>query len=378
MMWKISTGFSADPQGSSSWMMRSMSTLAWMKSPSVLRRTVPLMPMRQCSWNRERTVVRGRQYEEGGAEGGAWRRGARDGVGWNTVPLMPMRPCSCTGERTVVSRSARWGWLSGAEQLWGTGQAGITRAGRVGRSELGHGEGSMSGRRGARQIQPHKDTAPLTHCPQHFCPHLLLSACVATNPTVPQPTPTTDNPPHLVLSQCKTNHTCPNHLVLFDWRPGLVLLRVVRVRPAPPPPVPTDPPPAPSPWSSGRWSAVPRPSSSAGCRCWSWSSRCPHSAGTPTSSDTATTRWGVQKTRDTHTHEHTYISRQTRTYTQIYTRTGWMVGRGCEEATFQQFCYPEWWCLRHGHFCIFFSHSFWSLVLTAYTQTLQANTHVHV
>ena len=34
--------------GSSS-MMRSISTLAWMKSPSVDRRTVPLMPIRQCS-----------------------------------------------------------------------------------------------------------------------------------------------------------------------------------------------------------------------------------------------------------------------------------------------------------------------------------------
>lgn len=49
MMWKISTGFSMLPISGSSVMMRSMSTLAWMKSPSVLRRTVPLMPMRQCS-----------------------------------------------------------------------------------------------------------------------------------------------------------------------------------------------------------------------------------------------------------------------------------------------------------------------------------------
>ena len=49
MMWKISTGFSMLPISGSSVMIRSISTLAWMKSPSVLRRTVPLMPMRQCS-----------------------------------------------------------------------------------------------------------------------------------------------------------------------------------------------------------------------------------------------------------------------------------------------------------------------------------------
>lgn len=49
-MWKISTGFSMLPISGSSVMIRSMSTLAWMKSPSVLRRTVPLMPMRQCSY----------------------------------------------------------------------------------------------------------------------------------------------------------------------------------------------------------------------------------------------------------------------------------------------------------------------------------------
>ena len=50
MMWNISTGFSALPHGSSSAITRSMSTLAWMKSPSVLRRTVPRIPIRQCSW----------------------------------------------------------------------------------------------------------------------------------------------------------------------------------------------------------------------------------------------------------------------------------------------------------------------------------------
>lgn len=37
------------PISGSSVIIKSMSTLAWMKSPSVLRLTVPLIPMRQCS-----------------------------------------------------------------------------------------------------------------------------------------------------------------------------------------------------------------------------------------------------------------------------------------------------------------------------------------
>lgn len=49
MMWNISTGFSTFPISGSSVMIKSMSTFAWMKSPSVLRRTVPLIPIKQCS-----------------------------------------------------------------------------------------------------------------------------------------------------------------------------------------------------------------------------------------------------------------------------------------------------------------------------------------
>lgn len=45
------------PISGSSVMIRSISTLAWMKSPSVLRRTVPLMPMRQCSYAHRRVPV---------------------------------------------------------------------------------------------------------------------------------------------------------------------------------------------------------------------------------------------------------------------------------------------------------------------------------
>lgn len=52
-MWKISTGLSLLPNSGSSSMIRSMSTLAWMKSPSVLRFTVPLIPIRQCSCIRQ-------------------------------------------------------------------------------------------------------------------------------------------------------------------------------------------------------------------------------------------------------------------------------------------------------------------------------------
>lgn len=52
MMWKISTGFSTFPISGSSVIIKSMSTLAWMKSPSVLLRTVPFIPIKQCSWNK--------------------------------------------------------------------------------------------------------------------------------------------------------------------------------------------------------------------------------------------------------------------------------------------------------------------------------------
>ena len=55
-MWKISTGLSLLPNSGSSSMMRSMSTLAWIKSPSVLRFTVPLIPIRQCSCIRQNTL----------------------------------------------------------------------------------------------------------------------------------------------------------------------------------------------------------------------------------------------------------------------------------------------------------------------------------
>ena len=38
-------------------MIRSMSTFAWMKSPSVDLLTVPLMPIRQCSFVLEREMI---------------------------------------------------------------------------------------------------------------------------------------------------------------------------------------------------------------------------------------------------------------------------------------------------------------------------------
>lgn len=50
MMWNISTGFSIEPYSGSSDIIKSMSTFAWMKSPSVDLRTVPLIPIRQCSF----------------------------------------------------------------------------------------------------------------------------------------------------------------------------------------------------------------------------------------------------------------------------------------------------------------------------------------
>ena len=50
-MWNISTGLSRDPTSASSSIMRSMSTLAWMKSPSVDRRTVPKIKRRHLMWN---------------------------------------------------------------------------------------------------------------------------------------------------------------------------------------------------------------------------------------------------------------------------------------------------------------------------------------
>ena len=62
MMWNISTGLSSDPGSASSSMMRSMSTLAWMKSPSVDRRTVPLMPIRQCSERKKYSMLIKKMY----------------------------------------------------------------------------------------------------------------------------------------------------------------------------------------------------------------------------------------------------------------------------------------------------------------------------
>lgn len=56
IIWKISMGFSELPNSPSSDMIKSMSTFAWMKSPSVERRTVPLMPIRQCSFVRWNTA----------------------------------------------------------------------------------------------------------------------------------------------------------------------------------------------------------------------------------------------------------------------------------------------------------------------------------
>lgn len=49
MMEYISSGFRVDPKGASSATMMSVSTLAWMTWPSCARRTVPLMPIKQCS-----------------------------------------------------------------------------------------------------------------------------------------------------------------------------------------------------------------------------------------------------------------------------------------------------------------------------------------
>lgn len=49
-MLKISDGFSRDPYSGSSVIIKSISTFAWMKSPSVERLTVPLIPIRQCSF----------------------------------------------------------------------------------------------------------------------------------------------------------------------------------------------------------------------------------------------------------------------------------------------------------------------------------------
>lgn len=57
IMWNISTGFSIEPYSGSSDMIRSISTFAWMKSPSVDRRTVPLMPIKQCSFVLWRTAL---------------------------------------------------------------------------------------------------------------------------------------------------------------------------------------------------------------------------------------------------------------------------------------------------------------------------------
>ena len=56
-IWNISTGLSRLPWSGSSSMIRSMSTLAWIKSPSVDLLTVPLIPMRQCSLVRQNTAL---------------------------------------------------------------------------------------------------------------------------------------------------------------------------------------------------------------------------------------------------------------------------------------------------------------------------------
>ena len=57
MIWNISTGFSIDPYSGSSDIIKSISTLAWIKSPSVERLTVPLIPIRQCSFVLWRTAL---------------------------------------------------------------------------------------------------------------------------------------------------------------------------------------------------------------------------------------------------------------------------------------------------------------------------------
>ena len=51
-MLKISDGFSRDPYSGSSVIIKSISTLAWIKSPSVERLTVPLIPIKQCSYTK--------------------------------------------------------------------------------------------------------------------------------------------------------------------------------------------------------------------------------------------------------------------------------------------------------------------------------------
>lgn len=56
-------GFSKLPNSPSSDMIKSMSTFAWMKSPSVERRTVPLMPIKQCSFVRWNTAFGSRIFE---------------------------------------------------------------------------------------------------------------------------------------------------------------------------------------------------------------------------------------------------------------------------------------------------------------------------
>lgn len=74
IIWNISTGFSKLPYSGSSDMIKSISTFAWIKSPSVDLRTVPkiltfffsenyikqnkpLMPIRQCSLVRWKTAL---------------------------------------------------------------------------------------------------------------------------------------------------------------------------------------------------------------------------------------------------------------------------------------------------------------------------------
>lgn len=63
IMWNISIGFSEFPNSPSSDIIKSMSTFAWMKSPSVERRTVPLIPIKQCSFVRWNTAFGSKIFE---------------------------------------------------------------------------------------------------------------------------------------------------------------------------------------------------------------------------------------------------------------------------------------------------------------------------
>lgn len=101
MMWKISTGFSTFPISGSSVMIKSMSTFAWMKSPSMLLRTVPLIPIKQCSWRQWNVHMN--VYDE------TWISFQYIFYGWRlyaTVPhLRPLENClwvQCLGLAWIV------------------------------------------------------------------------------------------------------------------------------------------------------------------------------------------------------------------------------------------------------------------------------------